>query len=167
MSTEPADVTGENLNAYETASISTTENAASLGPTNQLALTIEFYFQYAVVAIGVFGMAANATVLYALIAYHKRETKKKAVNLLMINQNLLDLLSCILLVITFSLRVGNIYLTGALGYFICFIFLSEHISALMTYASIINLTPQLPKSSFRLCTCATGVRQVSHLDCHR
>ena len=87
-------------------------------PTWQLALTIEFYIQYAVIVIGVFGVAANGLVLYALISHHARETKKRAVNLLMINQNLLDFTSCILLVITFSIRVSNIYLTGALWYFL-------------------------------------------------
>jgi len=44
-------------------------------PAWQLAITIEFYFQYAVLAIGVFGTAANALVLYALIAYNAREQR--------------------------------------------------------------------------------------------
>ena len=120
--------------------------AAFFDPTWQLALTIEFYFQYALIAIGVFGMAANALVLYALVDYHVRETKKREVILLMINQNLLDLSSCVLAIITFSLRVTNISLTGALGYFLCTIFVSENAINCMLFASIINLTPVSPKS---------------------
>jgi len=117
----------------------TTKPAAFFDPTWQLAMKIEFYFQYAVIAIGVFGTAANALVLYALVEYHVRETKKRAINLLMINQNLLDLTSCVLLIVTFSVRLGNIYLTGTLGYFLCTILISENATFCTLYASIINL----------------------------
>jgi len=64
-----------------------------LDPWWQLALTVEFYFKYAVLAIGVVGTAANALVLYALIAHNARDAKKRAINLLIINQNLLDRLN--------------------------------------------------------------------------
>jgi len=60
----------------------TTKPAELFDPTWRLAVTIEFYFQYALVAIGVFGTAANALVLYALVDYHLRQTKKRAINLL-------------------------------------------------------------------------------------
>jgi len=46
-----------------------------LDPALDLALLIEFYSQYALIALGIFGIAANGLVLYALIAYHARETK--------------------------------------------------------------------------------------------
>ena len=49
-------------------------------PMWELSVTIEFYFQYAVIAIGVFGTAANALVLYALIAYHLKETGDQLVD---------------------------------------------------------------------------------------
>jgi len=113
--------------------------AAFFDPGWQLAMTIEFYFQYAVIALGIFGVAANALVLYALVSYYTRETKKRAINLLMINQNLLDLTSCVLLVITFSVKVSNVYLTGALGYFLCIAFVSETSTNTILYSSIINL----------------------------
>jgi len=54
----------------------------------QLAFTVEFYFKYAALAIGVVGTAANAIVLYALIAHNAQETKRRAINLLIINQSL-------------------------------------------------------------------------------
>ena len=41
----------------------TTKTAEFFDPAWQLAVTIEFYFQYAVIAIGIFGMSANALVL--------------------------------------------------------------------------------------------------------
>ena len=111
-------------------------------PAWQLAIAIEYYFQYAIIVLGIFGVAANALVLYALIAYHARETKKRAINLLMINQNLLDLTACFLLVITFSVKVGDISLTGALGYFLCFAFIGESFTSATVYGSIINLMPK-------------------------
>ena len=55
MSTELEDVTTEHVNAYETASNTTnivTDYTSKIAPffdsTYQLAITIEFYFQYAI-----------------------------------------------------------------------------------------------------------------------
>ena len=109
-------------------------------PAWQIAITVEFYFQYAIITIGIFGTAANALVLYALVMYNVQEAKKRAINLLIINQNSLDLLSCILLVITFSIGVNKIYLEGALGYLLCTIFISESATYSILYGSVINLT---------------------------
>ena len=68
------------------------------------------------IGIGLAGTAANAVVLYALILHNSRETKKRVINWLVINQNLLDLCCCVVLIIILSLRVSNIYLAGAFGY---------------------------------------------------
>jgi len=108
-------------------------------PAWQLALTVESYFKYAVLAIGIFGTAANALVLYALVAHHVRDAKKRAINLLIINQNLLDLSSCLLLVISVSIQINSPYLTGAVGYFLCAMFLSDTATYCALYGSIINL----------------------------
>jgi len=51
----------------------TKTSAAFFDPAWQLAITVEFYFRYAVIAIGIFGTAANALVLYALITTHSRQ----------------------------------------------------------------------------------------------
>jgi len=117
----------------------TSPTAAFFDPARHLANAVQFYFQYAIIGIGIFGTAANALVLYGLVTYHVRETKKRAVNLLLINQNLLDLSSCVLLVITYSIKVSNIYLTGALGYFLCTIFVNDSAQYCALYGSIINL----------------------------
>jgi len=104
----------------------------------QLAITVEFYFRYAVIAIGILGTAANALVLYALISYNAKQVKKRAVNLLIIHQNLMDLSSCVLLVISHTVAAST-YLTGALGYFLCTIFVSESAEYCVLYSSVINL----------------------------
>ena len=136
----------ENSTADETArqNVNTTfdytsQAATFVDPTWQLVKVIEFYFQYAIIAVGIFGTAANALVLYGMVAYHVHETKKRAVNLLIINQNLLDLSSCILLTISYSIKLSNSHLTGALGYYLCIIFISDNAHSCTLYASIINL----------------------------
>jgi len=139
--------TADKIHANTTTLDFTTKTDALFDPTWQLAIAIEFNFQYLIIAIGVFGTAANALVLYALIEYHLRESKKRAINLLMINQNLLDLTSCVFLIITFSVRLSNTYLTGALGYFLCTILLSENAINCASNASIINLTTASSKTS--------------------
>ena len=107
----------------------------------QLALTVEFYFKYAVLAIGVVGTAANALVLYALVAHNARETKKRAINLLIINQNSLDLVCCVILLTTVCFQAvgANTYMTGAVGYFLCTIFIYDTGTYCALYGSIINL----------------------------
>ena len=57
----------------------------------------------------------------------------------MIHQNLLDILSCVLLTINVSIMASNIHLTGALGYFLCTIFIRITAQMCPLYASIINL----------------------------
>ena len=116
----------------------TTKTAELYDPAWQLAITVEFYFQYAVIAIEIVGMAANALVLYALIDYSVREAKKRAINLLISHQNLLDLISCIMLVVTYAIGY-RIEMTGALGYFICTIFITEAAMYIFMFASVINL----------------------------
>ena len=125
-------------NIFKTILNYSTSSATFFDPTFQLAVTIEFYFQYAVLGIGVFGMAANAVVLYALIAEHAENTKKRAINLLIINQNVLDLCSCVLVVVTYSIGL-RVYLTGALGYFLCTVFVSDGALYCTLFASVINL----------------------------
>jgi len=55
---------------------------------------ITFYFQLSVLVIGVFGTAANALILYAMVA-----SKEHKNHLLIFNQNALDFFSCVFLVI--------------------------------------------------------------------
>ena len=130
-----ADMTGNNSTGLN----DTTSAAAFWDPGWLLAAALEVYSQFAVIGIALIGTAANAMVLYALIVHNARETKKRVVNLLIINQNLLDLCCCLFAVIIAAMRVSNIYLTGALGYILCSIFISANAAYCMFNASIINL----------------------------
>jgi len=126
--------TGLNDNASQT-----TQAATFLDSGWLLAAAVELYFQYALIGIGIIGTAANALVLYALIVHNALEIKKRLVNYLIINQNSLDLSCCVILVINLSIKVSNIYLTGALGYVLCSILISGNATYCLLNASVINL----------------------------
>ena len=93
-----------------------------------------FYFQYAVIVIGIVGVAANALILYAMVA--SKEHKKQ---LLIFNQNLFDLCSSLLLIIVYTVKVCNVYLTGTLGYWLCMIIFSDSFLWASINGSTINL----------------------------
>lgn len=95
---------------------------------------VDFHFECAVVVIGIVGTAANALILYALVA--SRQHKK---HVLIANQNALDFFSCLFLVITYALKVCNIQLTGWPGYMMCMLILNYNLLWCITIGSIINL----------------------------
>ena len=94
----------------------------------------DFIFQCTVVIIGIAGAASNALILYAMIASkpHKKQ-------LLIFNQNVFDLCSCLFLVITYVLKLCNLYLTGTLGYWLCMLLLSENLRWCSLNGGVINL----------------------------
>jgi len=95
---------------------------------------IEFYFQWAVVVIGVVGTAANALIIYALVV-----SKQHKKHLLIVNQNVLDLFCTCFLVITYSLKLCNFHLTGTHDRWLCMMLLSEMFTYFGISGSIINL----------------------------
>jgi len=94
----------------------------------------EFYVQCAVIFVGIVGIAGNSLILYALVA--SKQHKKHA---LIVNQNALDLFSSFFLVVTYAVQVFNIYLTGASGYWLCVVLLSENLVWWGTNGSMVNL----------------------------
>jgi len=97
---------GNNSTGTEANAKATTQAAQFLDSGWLIVAALEFYINYAMIGIGVVGTAANAVVLYALIVHNARETKKRMVNWLIINQNSTDLSCCVLVVICFSVKVG-------------------------------------------------------------
>ena len=61
-------------------------------------------------------------------------------HILIVNQNLLDLYSCVFLIVTYGLKLFNIDLTGSLGYWLCMLVLSENLLWCGVYGSFCNLT---------------------------
>jgi len=108
----------------------TTGNAV----TSSLSRDIVYYFESAIVFIGVVGTAANALILYAMVA--SKQHKKQ---MLIFNQNVLDLFSSIFLVITYGAKLCDIFLVGSVGYWLCMWLLSENILWCGIIAAKVNL----------------------------
>ena len=104
------------------------------GVTSSSSGGFDFYFECAVVVIGLIGTAANALVLYGLVASKQHEKL-----VLIANQNALDLFSCLFLAITYAVKLCNIQLTGWLGYWLCMLILDYNLLWCITMGSIINL----------------------------
>ena len=111
-----------------------TPSATGSGMTSSSSLPPGFYFECAVVFIGVVGTAANALILYAMVA-----SKQHKKHVLIFNQNVLDLYSCLFLAITYVTKLCNIHLSGSLGHWLCLILLSENLLWCGIIGSIINL----------------------------
>jgi len=105
------------------------------GVTSSSSRGAALYFESFVLVIGVIGTAANGLVLYALIA-----SKQHKQHALIVNQNALDFYSCLLLVITYGLKLANIRLNGSCGYWLCMFILSESLLVSGSFGSSINLT---------------------------
>jgi len=88
----------------------------------------------AVLVIGVVGTATNALILYALVA-----SKQHKKHVLILHQNVLELFTSFFMVIIYSLKLCNIYLTRSVGYWLCKLLLSESLIWCGTLASVINL----------------------------
>jgi len=114
--------------------VDVTDSTVANSSTPSSSYGIQFYFQCAVVVIGVAGTASNALILYAIVA--SKQHKKQV---LIFNQNLLDFFSCLFLIITYAIKLCNIYLTGFPGYFFCKLVVSENLIWCVGLASKTNL----------------------------
>jgi hypothetical protein len=53
------------------------------------------------------------------------QTKKKMMNILLINQLAIDFYACLMITATYGVKLANIYFSGMPGYFLCLILSSE------------------------------------------
>jgi len=113
----------------------TTETTGENGVTSSSSHDdASLYFESFVVIIGIIGIAANGLVVYALVA--SKQHKKQE---LIFHQNVLDLYSCVFLVITDGLLLFKIPLSGSLGYWLCMFLFSGCLLSCGVSASWINL----------------------------
>ena len=103
-----------------TTAVVAQQTATGSGMTSSTSRGAIFYFQIAVVVIGVIGTAANALILYALVA-----SKQHRKHVLIVSQNALDLVSCVFLVVTYIAKLCRVHLSGSSGYWFCATILSE------------------------------------------
>jgi len=122
------------LSVAMTTSLTQTESTAGNTKTSSFERGVEFYFQCAVLVMGIVGTAANGLILYAMVASNQH-TKQ----VLIFHQNFIDIVASFFLVITYSLKLCNIYLKGPVGYWLCALFHSDSLFFWATSASEINL----------------------------
>jgi len=96
--------------------------------------SVDRYVQLAVIVIGVVGTAGNALILYALVA-----SKQHKKHVLMFNQNALDLFSSVFLIVSYAVKFANVGYVGALGYWLCVLFVSEIFVWWGFIGSVVNL----------------------------
>jgi 7 transmembrane receptor (rhodopsin family) len=94
-------------------------------------------FQALVIFIGIIGTLANVIVLSTLVI--SVQPKKQACNWLFINQMSLDLFSCVWLVISYSVKLYNPYLSGFSGFLICALVVGENFVWFGLTGSVTNL----------------------------
>jgi len=92
------------------------------------------YYQVILVIIGVVGVATNALIVYAMIASNQHKKQ-----LLIFNQNVFDLCSSLALIVVFTVKLCNIHLSGALGYWLCIILISETLLWMVVNGGQLNL----------------------------
>jgi len=95
---------------------------------------IGFYFQCAVLVVGVVGAATNGLVLYAMVA-----SKQHKKHVLIFNQNVFDLINCLFVIVRYSVILRNAYLSGTGGYWLCLTILSGAGSYVTFFGSLINI----------------------------
>ena len=127
----------DHFSAIFAGATTNTDNVLSSGGSTMTSSSSSgagFYFQYVVIVIGIAGTAANALIVYAMVTskVHKKQ-------LLIFNQNVFDLCSCLLLIILHTLKVCNVYLTGTIGYWLCMIIYSDSLLWVSVNGSMINL----------------------------
>ena len=94
----------------------------------------ELYLYCALVVIGVVGTVTNALILYAMVA-----SKQHNKQVLIFNQNVLDFFSSFFMVVTNSIKLCDIYLTGSVGYWLCVLLLNDCLVWWGTNGSVTNL----------------------------
>ena len=127
-------LSGTHLSGAMTTADVTKNTTAGGNTTSSSSRGAEFYLQCVALVIGIIGTATNALILYAMVA-----SKQHKKHVLIFNQNVLDFVSCVLMIITYSLKVSDIYLRGTIGYLLCTLVLSEGLISSTLIGSILNL----------------------------
>ena len=132
--TEESSATSQLSVAVTTTGMTEITGEATMTSSSSSSRGAEFYFQCAVVVIGVVGTATNALILYALIA-----SKQHKKHVLIFNQNALDLFGSLMMAVTYSLKLCNIHLNRSVGYWLCTLLLNEFLIWCGMVGSVINL----------------------------
>jgi len=92
------------------------------------------YYQVILLIIGIVGVATNAAIIYAMIASNQHKKQ-----LLIFNQNIFDFCSSLALIVVFTVKLCNPPLSGALGYWLCILLISEGLLWIVVNGGQLNL----------------------------
>src|SRR6218665_2362486 len=104
-------------NTIETSTF-TGATSANVSSTATIILNASLLYSAGAVTIGLVGMTLNGVLCFILF-YNKKTHKGNA---LILNQTILDVVACILLIVTFATRIPTIYLNGTSGRVYCKLF---------------------------------------------
>ena len=110
-------------------------NDTTISSLNESASNLVVFCAF-VLGIGLFGSIMNGVVLNILLS---KELRSKASYLLIINQVVLDFLSCLFLLPCYIIKIQTIYLAGNWGKFVCIVFYSDASVYSLQAGSITNL----------------------------
>jgi hypothetical protein len=91
------------------------------------------------ITITALGTLANGGVLFVLL--YDRETRGSTANVFICNQTALDLIACSAMLISSAMELGGVfdYMSGAGGWFLCYLFDSNAIAAVAINASKMSI----------------------------
>ena len=135
------EVTFYHLDCNETNELNSTPAVLDSKAASTLSTTRDsraFAFANIVIATGIVGTIANGVILVTM--FKSKQISTKDTKYLILNQLVLDLLSCVLVVITYSLKVLDITYKDGVGFrFVCSFLASE----LLLFVSMLNSTNSL------------------------
>jgi len=111
-----------------------TQTTAAGVLTQPTSLGAEYYFQCAVLVVGIVGTAANALILYALVI--SKQHKKQ---MLIFNQNVVDFFSSLFLIVTRAFHLSKFSPSGKAGYWFCILISGEGMFWALTLTSKANI----------------------------
>src|SRR6218665_1956481 len=111
-------------------------NVTDSNPDIEVASDVMLIFFSFVILIGIIGCVANGLVFSVLLS---PKIRTQTSNLLIINQVAMDLYSCILLIVSYVLRLPRLHLTGGWGWFLCVFFQNDMLTFIGLTGSIASV----------------------------
>jgi heme O synthase-like polyprenyltransferase len=99
--------------AVSESTVKRSDHTRAAAPRRSGYTTLDISFMSTLIVIGVIGIFANGFILFAVL--RKRESRRKATNVFVCNQNILDLITSFSLILMFGRKMVGINITAAPG----------------------------------------------------
>src|SRR6218665_1596039 len=122
-------------------------NVTDSNPNLKVTSDVILIFFSFVILIGIIGCVANGLVFSVLLS---PKIRTQTSNLLIINQVAMDLYSCILLIVSYVLRLPRLHLTGGWGWFLCVFFQNDMLTFVGLTGSIVSVAAITAERYFKV-----------------